>query len=442
MFVGPLPEGYKPSSKWISLDKKAVEEHRENRTMVVYDDISMEVNTALPDSYATFARGKAIGLLTKESLQGMIRSGYTSDPFNREKQLDPTIIAWVFENKEGPFFPEAVLPIAQTDDPEKPEKLINMINCGDEYLAVITTYGVCYIYNKDYTLVETLQLQDDANEVVISEDDIYMYVVTYNSDLNKSLPPKLYYIPKDDANTQIKQPTVLNDPIGEGGTYVKTAFFIGNNVFVVFSPNRIYQRNIKEKTGEKKSTTISRAKLVKFGNDNFHIQSDRDNIFEFYYRNDILFVYNKIIGWLTKYRYEEGIFNKVMDSLNLVEQKSTFAPTVSVSGKYLATPCVGQKMRVYNIIEDISSSVNYTYESRTVRSIYNVTSIAVSDQYMVYNYKDVITVVDLADKREVQKIRIKDAVGERRLEKIRVVLFKGKLIVGYDEAMMIFEERK
>lgn len=429
VFIGPLPEGYKPSSKGRSLDKKAVEEHSEEEEgkTVVYDDISMEVNTALPDSYATFARGKAISLLTKKSLQSMIASGKAFDPLNRQP-LHPEVIAWVFQNKAGPFFPEAVLPISQTE--EEKDRVMNLVNCEDKYLVVLTQNGVCYIYDKDYAQVGAVEVEEGVNQAAVSEDDTFMYVVSY-SDVDASVSPALHYIRKDTTSTlKEKKPTVLRNPNGEG-IAVKSAFFMEGIVFVVFYPHTIYQW----KVSGNKTTRIS--KPVRFDSE----LAQGEGGYTFHYRDGILVVYNKYLGILSKYKYEDGIFKKVVREVYLQLQNSTINPMVSVSGKYFATPSVGSTMRAYDITRDRSPLMDI-YKSEVIQNIYNVTSIAISDKYMVYSMRDVVTVVDLAEKIEVQKIRVKDAVGERRLETVRVVLFRGRLVVGYDEAMMFFEERE
>ena len=427
VFVGPLPEGYKPSSRGRTLDQKAVDEHRDADDGLVYDDISMEVNTAIPDSYATFARGKAISLLTKKSLQSMIASGKVFDPLNRQP-LHPEVIAWVFENKEGPFFPEVILPISQT---EEKEKVVNVVNCEDKYLVVLTQEGMCYIYDRDYALIGSVEVEAGVNQAAISEDDTFMYVVSYTDENASLVSPALHYIRKDTTSTlKEKKPTLLNNPNGEG-IPVKNVFFIEGSVFVVFYPHTIYQW----KVGGNRTTRIS--KPVRFDSE----LTQREGGYSFHYRDGILVVYNRYLGTVSKYRYEEGGFKKVVSEVYLQLQNSSLNPMVSVSGQYLATPSVGSVMRAYDITRDRSPLMDI-YKSAVIQNIYNVTSFAVSDRYMVYSYMNVITVVDLAEKREVQKIRVKDAVGERRLERIRVVLFRGRLVVGYDEAMMIFEERE
>jgi len=100
VFVGPPPEDVGKH-----VEEKAIKD-RVSQDGTVEDDIFDDVNTSDPTSFVTFARGNAVGLLTRKSVSNIARHS-KQDPATR-LPLHPDVLAFGQQRPNSPVHAPAI----------------------------------------------------------------------------------------------------------------------------------------------------------------------------------------------------------------------------------------------------------------------------------------------------------------------------------------------
>ena len=397
VFVGPKPIGSKTKSK-NNLEQDAIKERTDETDGIVYDDILTEVNIANPNSFVTFARGRAVGLLTKKNLDKLLAKG---DPLTRQP-FHPEILAWVNNITEGPLFPEAIIPFEH--------KIMSMTRAGKNHFGVVTDDLVCRIYDFEFNEVVALDLEfENENRVTVSDDG--KYAVTYGKELNVA---RLWNL----EDLEIK-PRVLKMPETEQN--VVHVFFIGNNVYIWFVGNTVMCWDAtKPKT---------KGKIVK------QKDLDRSDMYMgnfIHYNEGRLFVYSTLNVIMTMYEYDgAGGFERVYLNKNFSNRgygSTSTMPSVTDSNKIAF---IQNGIAVYDMVS--GEEVSFIPD----RNLYDIKALALADDY-VCSIKDGAVQV-IQNKKTVQQIKITEDSSNRNPKSILWV--NNKLLIAVANKIHVFTQQ-
>jgi len=395
VFVGPKPVGSKTKSK-NSLEQDAIKERTDETDGMVYDDILIEVNIANPNSFVTFARGRAVGLLTKKNLDKLLARG---DPLTRQP-FHPEILAWVNNITEGPLFPDAIIPFE--------EKVVHVTRAGKNHFGVVTEDKVCRIYDFEFNEIVALDLEFlRENRVAVSDDG--KYAVTYGTELNVA---RLWNL--DDLDVK---PRVLKMPETEQN--LVKVFFIENKVYVWFLGNTVmYWDATKPRT---------KGKILK------QKDLDRSDIYLvnfIHYNEGRLFLYSTLNINMTMYEYDgSGGFERVYLNRNFSNRgygSTSIIPSVTDSNKIAF---IQNGIVVYDMVS--GQEISFTPDNY----LYNIKQLALSDEYVCFIKDGAIHVI--YNKKTVQQIRIAEDAYDRNPKSILWV--NDKLLIAVADKIHVFK---
>lgn len=439
IFVGPLPESSKPLSrpsaiknKKEALEAQALQDHLDPDDNKVYDDLLTEVNTANPNSFATFARGKAIALLTKENLQKLMNTSTTynrplQDPITRQP-FHAEVLAWVTQiNEEGPFKLTMIMPV---------EHRIIKLTANANYLTLVDSQGNFTLYNKD--IEEEVFLEAPAhNSVFVTEDG--KHAITYNY-LMSSIPvgiatdkvlPKMWTITPEEATSK--------DLKSELNPAVKGAFITPDNKFYLYTTGESFTR-----WGLTKANNLTKATIVKQKD---LYRPDKAHPMQIHYTNNKLIYYNPtayFISYVT--RNEDNTFSVLCENMSYVNTRTNDVSPIafSLDGTLIAT-----YVRHFGKIQihDITQAEPALLKELSPPIVgYQETSLALSadKKYLFVAYSNLVLVYDIsATPKLVQKIQ----VGEKLVRTmygappaIRIAYFNGFVVAAIGTLVYFFRE--
>jgi DNA-binding beta-propeller fold protein YncE len=426
VFVGPLPKGSKTSSKPSDLEAKALEDHKDPDDGKVYDDLLTEVNIANPKSFATFARGKAIALFTKENLEKLMNTSTTynrplQDPITRQP-FTPEVLAWINNiDEEGPFSLTMILPTEHT---------ISHLSANETFLTLTDRQGTFTIYNTQMEEVTTLE-EPNHNRIYVSPDGTH--AVTYNY-LNTILTQqeavaKLWTItPETIKAKDLKAPLQVS---------VKGAFTTPDKkLYLYYSGNGFLQWDFSK-------TRLAKGKILK--QEELYRPNNTYQM-DIHYTNNKLVYYNNINNFMSYVqRNDDGTFTTLCENTPFISSRYE---TYSVSP--VAFSLDGSKMATYNramaklIVFDITQSKPTLLHEISYRVLeYTHFDLAFSSKYVFMGYSNKVVVIDLDRNKLVQTIKIGEE--QRRtmysdVPKIKVAYFSGYLVVAIGKLVHLFKE--
>lgn len=437
VFVGPLPESSKPLSrpsaiknKKKALEAQALKDHLDETDNSVYDDLLAIVDVADSNSFATFARGKAIALLTKENLQNLIN---TSTAYNRPLQ-DPNtrqpfhaeVLAWVTQlDQEGPFKLTTIIPTEHT---------ISKLVANPNYLTLIDAKGFFTIYNKDIEEVVALEAPRH-NNIFVVDDGLhaitYDYLRTGFSSYTSIVEPTSYYwtiTPDKVSKKELKSPAV------------KGAFITSSDDAYLFYTGEGFKRwrYIEQKNGTARFTgkVIKRDELYR---------PDNTYLMQIHYTNNKLIYYNPttyFISYLT--RNKDNTFSVLCEHTAYIAASTEISPVAfSLDGTLIAT-YVRHYSKIY--IHDISQAKpTLVHEVPPLIVGLKEISLAFSTdkKYLFVAYSNIIQVYDIsATPTLVQKIQVgKIPTASRQyVPPIRLAYFNDFVVVAIGKLVYFFKE--
>lgn len=440
IYVGPLPESSKPLSrpsaiknKKEALEAQALQDHLDPDDNKVYDDILTVVNTAKPESFATFARGKAIALLSRESLAGIINDAERKrqrplDPATRQP-LEASVLAWYYQiSSELPFELVAMIPT---------EFSVTKLVANANYLTLVDSQGNFTIYNKDIEEVTTLEAPAH-NSIFVAEDGkhaiTYDYLSTgFSTTTNIDEPVSYYWTITSDKDTKKNM----------GTPAVKGAFITSNDEAYIFYTGEGFKRwrHVEQKNGKLRFTgdTVTRDDL-------YH--PDKTYPMQIHYTNNKLIYYNSttyFISYVT--RNEDNTFSVLCENTPYVNSRyagNDVSPTAfSLDGTLMATYVrpLG-KIYIYDITQN--KPVLLTEVKPDIigfRQAY--LAFSTDKKYLFVAYSNLILVYNIsATPTLIQKIQVGKTPSTSRpyIPPIRLAYFNNFVVAALGNLVYFFRE--